>query len=427
MVQINHNTGEYHPYHGIFVQGSLQYRPRAIEAGLQSLLATFPVVVVTGARQTGKTTLVREIGGDGRKYLTLDDYDVLDQALHAPDQLLVRGRRITLDEVQRAPDLLLAVKRVVDASREPGRFLLTGSANLSLMKGVSETLAGRAVYVTLWPMTRREAVGAGATGSWDVFVDLPTADWPSALEDGLPCDRLPWMGLARRGGYPIPALSLRSDANRAAWFEGYLRTYLERDLQQLAAIDNLVGFQRLIRATALRVGGLLNQADLARDAGLAPTTALRYVHLLNTSYQLVRVEPYAVNRTKRMVKSPRIYWSDTGLALHLAGGEPKGAHFENLLVNDLFAWRETRTPRPEVLFWRTSKGAEVDLVIETPGRLIPVEVKGRPMLRVSDARHLKTFMRDYRDEAPAAVVIYAGRETYWLTDGVLAVPWDRVA
>ncbi|MYB07127.1 MAG: ATP-binding protein [Gemmatimonadetes bacterium] len=398
-----------------------------MEAGLQSLLATFPVVVVIGARQTGKTTLVREIGGDGRKYLTLDDYDVLDQALRAPDQLLVRGRRITLDEVQRAPDLLLAVKRVVDASREPGRFLLTGSANLSLMKGVSETLAGRAAYVTLWPMTRREAVGAGATGSWDVFVDLPAADWPSALEDGLPCDRLPWMGLARRGGYPIPALSLRSDANRAAWFEGYLRTYLERDLQQLAAIDNLVGFQRLIRATALRVGGLLNQADLARDAGLPPTTALRYVHLLNTSYQLVRVEPYAVNRTKRMVKSPRIYWSDTGLALHLAGGEPKGAHFENLLVNDLFAWRETRTPRPEVLFWRTSKGAEVDLVIETPGRLIPVEVKGRPRLRVSDARHLKTFMRDYRDEAPAGVVIYAGRETYWLTDGVLAVPWDRVA
>ena len=392
------------------------------------MLATFPVVVVTGARQTGKTTLVQAIEGGDRRYLTLDDYGVLDQAHHAPDQLMARGRRLTLDEVQRAPDLLLAVKRAVDENREPGRFLLTGSANLSLMKGVSETLAGRAVYLALWPMTRREAAGAGAAGRWDVFVDRPSTQWASALAaDSSPCGPSSWRDLALRGGYPVPALTLHSGANRAAWFEGYLRTYIERDLQQLAAIDNLVGFQRLVRAAALRVGGIMNQADLARDAGLVPSTALRYLNLLETSYQLVRVEPYAVNRTKRLVKSPRIYWSDTGLALHLAGvGEPSGVHLENLLVNDLFAWRERRVPRPEVLFWRTSKGIEVDLVIETRGALVPVEVKSRQTLRVSDARHLRTFLRDYDDQSPAGVMVYAGRETYWLTDRVLAVPWDTV-
>ena len=406
---------------------NIQYRPRAIEVTLKDMLASFPVVVVTGARQTGKTTLAQAMGGGDRHYLTLDDYGVLDQARNAPDQLLARGHRLTLDEVQRAPDLLLAVKRAVDRKREPGRFLLTGSANLSLMRGVSETLAGRAVYVTLWPMTRREAAGSGAVGKWDVFVDEPVANWVDALAGDSCPGTTSWPQLALRGGYPVPALSLPSGATRAAWFEGYLRTYLERDLQQLAAIDNLVGFQRLLRATALRLGGLLNQADLARDAGLPPTTALRYIHLLETSYQVVRLESYAVNRTKRLVKSPRLYWSDTGLALHVARSpEPRGAHLENLLVNDLLAWREARVPRPEILFWRTSKGAEVDLVIEASDLLVPVEVKSRGVVRVSDARHLKTFMDDYGTRVPAGVLVYGGRETYWLTDRVLAVPWNAV-
>ena len=169
------------------------------------------------------------------------------------------------------------------------------------------------------------------------------------------------------GGYPFPALNLASEADRAAWFEAYLRTYLERDLRQLAAIENLTGFQRLVRATALRLGGLSNQANLARDAGIPSTTAQRYLDLLEVSYQLLRIESYAVNRDKRLVKQPRLYWSDPGLALHLAGGiEPTGAHLENLIAGDLFAWRESRTHRPNILFWRTSKGAEVDFVIETP-------------------------------------------------------------
>ena len=146
------------------------------------------------------------------------------------------------------------------------------------------------------------------------------------------------------GGYPFPALNLASEADRAAWFEAYLRTYLERDLRQLAAIENLTGFQRLVRATAVRLGGLSNQANLARDAGIPSTTAQRYLDLLEVSYQLLRIESYAVNRDKRLVKQPRLYWSDPGLALHLAGGiEPTGAHLENLIAGDLFAWRESRT------------------------------------------------------------------------------------
>ena len=310
-----------------------RYRPRALEPILQARLTTFPVVVITGARQTGKSTLARQLGGEARTYLTLDDYSVLDQARRAPDALLARGAfsssfsdsfdksgRVTLDEIQREPDLLLAIKRAVDANRKPGRFLLTGSANLDLMRGVSETLAGRAVYVTLWPMTRREAEGEGRAGSWDVLLDESPARWLEAFADAAPTTRSKWQELALRGGYPFPALHLGTSSDREAWFEGYLQTYLERDLRQLAAIDNLVAFQRLVRAVAHRSGGLMNQARLARDAGLPPTTAQRYLHLLETSYQLLRVEPYTVNRNKRLVKSPKLYWCDPGLALYLAGG-----------------------------------------------------------------------------------------------------------
>ena len=417
-----------------------RYRPRALEPTLRARLATFPVVVITGARQTGKSTLARELGGEGRTYLTLDDYAVLDQARNAPDALVSRGafspasssafdvgRALTLDEIQRAPDLLLAIKRAVDTDRTPGRFLLTGSANLDLMRGVSETLAGRAVYMTLWPMTRREAEGEGRAGSWDALVDEPPRRWLGALADTAPAARPTWQELALRGGYPFPALHLGSQPDREAWFEGYLQTYLERDLRQLAAIDNLVAFQRLVRAVAHRSGGLMNQARLARDAGLPPTTAQRYLHLLETSYQLLRVEPYAVNRNKRLVKSPRLYWCDPGLALHLAGGaEPGGAHLENLIACDLFAWRETRPRRPNILFWRTSKGAEVDFIIETPRELVPVEVKSSRSVRLSDARHLDMFIAEYLDQARAGVLLYAGHDTYWLNERVLAVPWYAI-
>jgi len=403
------------------------YAPRVLESIIDARLNAFPVVVVTGARQTGKSTLARHLGGEERTYLTLDDLSVLEQAVRSPDQLLSLGPRITLDEVQRAPSILLAIKRAVDERRTPGQFLLTGSANLQLMKEVSETLAGRAVYVTLWPMTRGEADGIGVGGRWDLFVDRPPDEWLPALDQRPGRSGSRWEELAVRGGYPDPVLNLRSNGDRAAWFECYLRTYLERDLQQLASIDNLVGFQRLIRVAALRVGNLVNQADMARDVGLPPTTVQRYLGLLETSYQLVRVESYSVNRTKRLVKSPKLYWSDTGLALHVsAETSPRGAHLENLIVADLLTWRETRTHRPNILFWRTSKGAEVDLIVETPNRLLPIEVKTAASVGLSDARHLRTFMEEYPDQTPAGLLVYGGSETYWLTDEILVVPWTDV-
>ena len=404
-----------------------QLLPRLAAEHLERVLRVMPIAVLTGARQTGKSTLARmhPIGAD-RSYFTLDDYGVLEQAQRAPDALAARAVKITLDEIQRVPHLLLAIKRLVDENRVAGRFLLTGSANLLLMKEVGETLAGRASYLTLWPMTRREQRGLGRSGMWTELVDAPAGAWRDVLL-AEPAQAEPWMALARRGGYPVPAHELMDDDDRRLWFEGYAATYLERDIPRLSPIEGITDLRRLMMAACLRVGGLLNQADLARDVHLAPSTVQRYLNLLEVSFQLVRLPAYAVNRTKRLVKSAKLYWSDTGLALHLAGDTHlRGAHLENVVLCDLLAWASTRVARTEILFWRTTKGAEVDFVIETGRRLLPVEVKAAASVHPGDVRHLHAFLDEYSDMAQRGIVLYDGQETFWLTDRVLAAPWWRV-
>lgn len=402
--------------------------PRLIETSIAAALKVMPAVVVTGARQTGKSTLVNERTPDAdRLYLTLDDLDVFDQANRAPEDLVDRAPRLTLDEIQRAPDLLRAIKRAIDRRRTHGRFILTGSANLLLMRSVSETLAGRATYLTLWPMTRREQLGKGRPGIWDELLAAPDEAWAEVI-DGMRSDEADWRTLARHGGYPTPALHLDSDSARDTWFAGYVRTYLERDLQEISSVTALPDLRRLMRAAALRLGQMLNQTELGRDVALPQPTVHRWLNLLETSYQLVRVPAYAVNRTKRLIKTPKIYWADTGLALHLSGAdaEPGGAHLENLVLGDLLAWRDTRTRRPEILYWRTATGEEVDFVIEVDRRLVAIEVKATERPTVGDAKHLRSFREEYKGRVRTALLLHAGDRVEWMAPGILAVPWWRV-
>ncbi|MGH8566003.1 MAG: ATP-binding protein [Gammaproteobacteria bacterium] len=400
--------------------------PRHVISALSERLRVMPAVVVTGARQTGKSTLAEVLTPGKRRFLSLDDLDIVGLARRDPEILVGGSAPVTLDEVQREPDLLLAVKRAIDRSRRPGQFLLTGSANLLLMRGVSESLAGRASYLTLWPMTRREQQGFGRCGLWEglavtddcLWLDLIDAD-ASGPED--------WRTLARRGGFPTPAVHLTAAADRAVWFEGYVRTYLERDLQALSSIAALPDFRRLMRAACLRLGQLVNQTELGRDLGLAQPTVHRYLNLLEISYLLVRLPAYAVNRTKRLMKSPKLYWGDVGLALHLAGSpEPAGAHLENLVLHDLLCWRDGRTESTEILYWRTATGEEVDLVIETAGRLLPIEIKATDRPRLRDAAHLRAFRSEYGGSARAGLLLHTGTTLEWLSPDVLAAPWWRV-
>lgn len=411
---------------------------RAVSGTLDSMMRVMPAVAVAGARQTGKSTLARALGQpvratgpwhtarDARRYLSLDDLDVLDLARHDPDALVRGSRLVTLDEVQREPGLLSAVKREIDRERRPGRFLLTGSANLLLMRRVSESLAGRASYLTLWPMTRREQLGLGRCGIWENLVKSPDQDWLDVVAEH-PADPKDWRALARRGGFPVPAVHLDAPAERAIWFDGYVRTYLERDLQALSSIAALPDFRRLMRAAALRIGALLNQTEVGRDIGVPQPTVHRWLNLLETSYLLARIPAYSVNRTKRLIKSPKLYWSDTGLAMYLSQeDEPRGAHLENVVLQDLLAWRDSRPRRAEVLHWRTTNREEVDFVIEVDGSVLPIEVKATRRPRFGDAAGLRAFRAEYHRTARAGLLLHGGDSVEWITPGVLAAPWWRV-
>lgn len=409
--------------HGV---DDLHLLPRHAQRTLEAHLRAMPVVVVTGARQTGKSTLAQHLVPGERRFVSLDDLDVLDLARHDPDALIGDGGPVTLDEIQRAPELLPAVKRAVDRRRRSGTFLLTGSANLLLVRRVAETLAGRASYLTLWPMTRREQRGLGRCGRWEELVTTEERDWPELLGNrDAPAED--WRALAHRGGFPVPALRLRTATDRSIWFEGYVRTYLERDLLALSSVSALPDFRRLMRAVCVQLGQLANQTDLARRLGIPQPTVHRWLNLLEVSYLLVRLPAFALRRTKRLIRRPKLYLGDVGLALHLGGtDEPTGAHLENLVLLDLLSWRDARHDRAEISYWRTASGQEVDLVVEAEGRLLPIEVKAAARPRLADAAGLRAFRAEYGDAARAGLLLHTGSVLDWLAPGILAAPWWTV-
>lgn len=392
-------------------------------------LGRMPVVVVTGARQTGKSTLVRSLGeAETRRYVTLDSLASLDQARNSPEAMLAGRGPVTIDEAQRAPDLLIAIKEAVDRDRAPGRFLLTGSANLLLLRSVGESLAGRATHLVLRPLTEREKRGAPLSAPWPRLLGAATVD--DALAALPPRRPLDWRLAALEGGLPPAALD-GDPENRHVWFEGYVDTYLHRDLRDIAQVDDLAAFGRLLRLAALRSGGLLNQADLARDAGVPRSSAQRWLSILDATFLVTLLQPFAESKAKRLIKSPKLYALDTGLALHMAGVDDAtgldrlpnpGVWLEHVVLNDLLAWRETQTRKPGVYFHRTTAGAEIDFVVEHGRRLLPIEVKSGRSVRVADARAVDAFCAEFGARAPFGLVIHDGDEPVRLTSTTIAAP-----
>lgn len=327
-------------------------------------------------------------------YYTLDDLGILEQAEITPESLL-EERPVTIDEVQRAPALLMAVKRAVDKAREPGDFFLTGSANLLLMKGLAESLDGRAIYFDLPPfcpvewLKKKDPLKPFDKLFSDTF-DMKK-DWPEGKGD------FPkWL---LRGGFPS-AIENDSDSERAVWFSAYSQTYLERDLRQLSEVSSLSDFQRLMRIAAQRTGKIINQADLARDAALSHSTAHRYLNLLETGCLLSRLPPYASNLTTTMVKSPKLLWADCGLAAWLAGisdaaslkrRDDLGFWLEQAIFQTLQVWKSCDPERRRLYFWRDSKNNEVDFILEQEGMLVALEVKTAENVRLSDAKGIVAF------------------------------------
>ena len=403
-----------------------RFRGRWLAAPLQDALRALPVVVLTGARQTGKTTLAQSLPGT-RAYLSLDDLGVLGQARSDADSLLAM-RPLTLDEVQRAPEVLLSLKRQVDRRRRPGDFLLTGSANLLLMKSVSDSLAGRAVYLELPPFCPAEWLErADGLAPLDRLFerDFEISDWPEA--EGA------WQSWLLRGGF-APALEAASDAARNLWFAGYVQTYLERDLRQLSAVPNLPDFQRLMALAANRVGRLLNQSELARDVAMPQPTVHRHLNLLETGCLLARLAPFASNPITGLVKARKLYWSDCGLAAWLANVRSaedlrnradQGFWLEQTIFQSLQSWRALDPAGRRLWFWRDRSGHEVDFVLEKNGALVALEVKTARQVSLADASGIEAFRHSLRDgkRFKRGVVLNAGAART-LGDRLLALPWS---
>ena len=404
-----------------------KYRSRALGRLARAALAAMPAVVVTGLRQSGKSTfLQRERGLAGRRYLTLDDPAQLAAARSDPEAFVRSEAPLTVDEAQKCPELLTAIKREVDRARRPGRFLLSGSANFALLKGITETLAGRALYLTLHPFTRRELAGKLAV----------TPFIRRAFEAGEPPRRCTAGGVAARaiveGG--LPPVCLGEAPSPALWFKGYEQTYLERDVRELARIGDLVPFRTLLLLTAFRTAQVLSVSELGRDAKLNAATTTRYLSLLEASFVMRRLSPFLANRASRLIKSPKIYIADSGLACHLAGidasrlraGDPlSGALLETYVAQNLAAILEADWPEARLGFWHVQGRHEVDFVIEAGRDCIAVEVKAAARWTDRDLTGLRAFL-DKTPRCRAAILGYGGRDAVKLGDRLWAAPLAAV-
>jgi uncharacterized protein len=407
------------------IHGMDTIRNRWLTRQVQAALKALPVVVLTGARQTGKTTLAQSLP-QKRTFVSLDDLGVLGQAHSDPDSLLA-SRPVTLDEVQRAPELLLPVKRQVDRQRKAGDFLLTGSANLLLMSKVAESLAGRAVYLELPPFCPTEwQERPDGLAPLDRFFerDFALDDWPEEVGD--------WQAWLLRGGFPS-ALAAPSEEARRLWFAGYVQTYLERDLRQLSAVSSLPDFQRVMALTANRCARLLNQSELARDAALPQPTVHRYLNLLETGCLLVRLGPFTTNPTTGLVKGKKVLWNDCGLAAWLAGIKSgpdlanrldQGFWLEQSVFQTLQTWRSLDPAGRKLYFWRDRSGREVDFILEKEGVLVALEIKASQHVSPSDADGIVALRQSLGKSRrlQCGVVLHAGSGRS-LGQGLWALPW----
>lgn len=397
--------------------------PRNMSPLVLEALGDSPVVLLNGARQVGKSTLVRGIRPDVR-YLTLDDPAVL-AAAHADPFGFVAGLDgpVCLDEVQRAPGLFLAIKAEVDKQRTPGRFLLTGSANVLLLPQMAESLAGRMEILELWPLAQCEISRQPFS-----LIDLLFA---GDFAEHYPFERGDFIKRLLAGGYP-EAVERRSERRREAWLESYLATILQRDVRDLAQIEGLTELPRLMQLLAARSGGLLNNAELSRSSGITQTTLRRYLTLLETLFLIRQVPAWSSNLGKRLQKSPKLFLSDYGLMAHLQGrseasvteghGLP-GALMESFVHAELAkhqGWAETRT---RLMHYRTTTGVEVDFVLENRrSELVGIEVKAAATITAKDFNGLRHLRDTTPEHFRRGVLFYTGEEVVRFDEQLVAVP-----
>lgn len=396
------------------------YQPREITKTLIESLENMPVVVLSGMRQTGKSTLLlNQPQLKKRRYVSFDDFNTLELARSNPEELLSGKEPITIDEAQKYPEILNVIKKEVDRNRKPGRFLLSGSANFLLLKKVAESLAGRAVYITLYPFTRREMLGVikekPALAHFINTGAFPKREInPVSLKEIL------------KGG--MPSVCLGQVKKPEVWFRGYEQTYLERDIRTLSQVADLVSFRNLLHLVALRNTKILNISELARDAKLNVVTTSRYLSLMEASFILSRVQPHLKNKTTRLIKSPKVYLSDTGLSAYLeeikdsnVNEMARGALLESYVAQNLEGIFSAYYPDAKITYWNIQGRYEVDFIIEVGGQTLAIEVKSGSRWKESDLAGIKAYLASNK-ECLGGLLAYNGRDVLKLGKNIWAVP-----
>jgi hypothetical protein len=394
-------------------------KPRALAPKLRALAASFPAVYVGGPRQSGKTTLARATF-PRHPYVSLEDPDHREFAATDPRGFLARyPRGAVIDEVQRVPPILSYLQARIDEDRVPGRFILTGSQQFLLMRGVSQSLAGRVAVVTLPPFSLAELTELRHL----------RPDWLEAARPArpLPSFTLDWLLL--HGLYPAVH---DSRANPTDWMASYYRTYVERDVRELLAVGDLEAFGRFVRLCAGRSAQVLNLSSLGSDAGVTHTTARRWLSVLLASGLVHLLQPHHANYSKRLIKSPKLYFLDSGLMCYLlrltrvedvAIHPLRGPIFETFVVSELFKLFAASGQEPPLFFWRDQSGHEVDVLVDLGRRLIPVEVKSGATVAGDAFTGLDYWLRLSQRTSPRGVLVYGGSDLPHARQGHLVRPW----
>ena len=398
--------------------------PRWIGSRIAEAMQDTPVVLLAGPRQAGKTTLVRQISGNGARYLTLDDELTLMSAREDPVGMIRSLDRAVIDEIQRAPSLLLAIKKSVDEDRRPGRFLLTGSANLMALPTVADSLAGRLETLLLLPLSQSEIEGQSVNWLDSVFAGQIPQQGTQALGGDL-IDRV------LSGGYP-EAISRSTERRRIAWARQYIDALIQRDVRDVSGIEKLDQLPRFLRALAQTAGQMCNYSQLGGQVGMDSKTAAKYVGVFEQMYLLRRVDVWARNRLSRVVKTAKLQFIDSGLLatqLELTAEEvPQnlarfGHVLESFVYGELLKATTTAEGGYSLMYYRDADKVEVDVVIENAaGHLVGVEVKASATVKEIDLRGLRKLASLAGNQFKMGILLYDGDETLPLGDNIWAAP-----
>ncbi len=402
--------------------------PRSITQNLLDALNDSPVVLLNGARQVGKSTLVEWLSSHGHsaRYTTLDDAIVLSAVLNNPEGFLAGyDEPLIIDEIQRATELFMALKASVDKKRKAGRFLLTGSANVLLLPKLSESLAGRMEILSLYPFSQSELEKTKGSFVDDVFAEkLPKKSQKSITQLNL-IDRM------MNGGY-YEALQRENTVRRNGWFSSYIATILQRDIRDLTHIEGLTALPRLLALLASRSGSLLNFSELSNSSKIPQTTLKRYMTLLETTFLVRLVPSWSKNLSKRLIKTPKLYLTDTGLISYLVGadekriksdGELRGKVVESFVLNELIkliSWSKTQ---PQLYHFRTQTGQEIDFLLERrDGSMVCIEVKSGQKFDSTSFKTMKILADELKKKFIRGIVLYNGNEVIPFDKNLFAVP-----